>query len=55
MGDGQYRSGDLPPLHTFRTDIGTGIDFGGIGFFIAKSVTNADERANFVVRARRRF
>ena len=55
VGELQYRGGHLPSLSTFRTDIGGGLDFGPIGFFVAKSVTDGDEKPNFFVRIGRRF
>lgn len=45
----------LPPLSTFRTSIGAGLDLGEIGFYFAKSVTTPDETLNFTVRLGRRF
>jgi hypothetical protein len=54
-GDLQYPSGDFPPLSTFRTDVGAGLDFDLIGFFVAKSVSDAKTPAQFVVRFRHRF
>ncbi len=45
----------LPPLSTFRTSIGAGIDLGEIGFYFAKSVSTPDETLNFTVRLTRRF
>jgi hypothetical protein len=54
-GDIQYPAGDFPPLSTFRTDVGAGLDFDLIGFFVAKSVSDAKIPANFVVRFRHRF
>ena len=45
----------LPPLSTFRTSIGAGIDLGEIGFYFAKSVSTPDETLNFTVRLGRRF
>ena len=54
-GDLQYPSGVLPPPSTFRTDVGAGIDFELIGFFIAKSVSDPKIPANFFVRLRHRF
>ncbi|MDQ6888381.1 MAG: BamA/TamA family outer membrane protein [Gemmatimonadota bacterium] len=50
-----YPSGSLPPLRSFRSDIGAGLDFGVIGFFLAKSISDAKEPANFFVRLRHRF
>ena len=55
-GDLQYPSGTvLPPLDTFRTDIGLGLDARIIGFFVAKAVSHSREPANFFVRVRHRF
>ena len=34
-----YGRRTFPPLSTFRTDIGLGLDFGGIGVYAAKSVS----------------
>jgi hypothetical protein len=45
----------IPPVGTFRTDVGLGLDAGFIGFFIAKSVSHSKEPANFFVRVRHRF
>jgi hypothetical protein len=54
-GDLQYPRGGIPPLSTFRTDVGAGLDFELIGFFVAKSVSDAKIPANFFVRLRHRF
>ena len=54
-GDLQYRRGAIPPLSTFRTDVGAGLDFELIGFFVAKSVSDSKIPANFFVRLRHRF
>jgi len=45
----------LPPLSSFRTSIGLGLDFGDIGVYAAKSVTTPKETVNFFVRLGRRF
>jgi hypothetical protein len=55
VGDLQYRAGQVPALRTFRTDVGAGLDFDFIGFFVAKSTSHPDESANFFVRLRHRF
>jgi hypothetical protein len=54
-GDLQYTRGTLPPLSTFRTNVGAGLDFDVISFFVAKSVSDAKLPANFIVRLRHRF
>jgi len=50
-----YASGRIPPLSTFRTDIGGGLDFGGIGFYAAKALSTAGEPVRFFIRLRHRF
>lgn len=54
-GSVQYGRSTLPPLSTFRTDVGAGLDFELIGFFVAKSVSDAKVPANFFIRLRHRF
>ena len=50
-----YDRGIIPPLSTFRTDIGIGLDFAGIGIYAAKSTSTPAEPVNFFVRLRHRF
>ena len=50
-----YGRKDLPPLSTFRTDLGVGLDFDIIGVFVAKAMSRPKEPANFLVRIRHRF
>lgn len=50
-----YPSGLMPPLSTYKTDLGLGIDFGGIGVYAAKAVTDAAPGVQFIVRLTRRF
>jgi hypothetical protein len=45
----------LPPLSSFRVSLGTGVDFGPIGFYLAKATSTKKERVNFLVRLGRRF
>ncbi len=54
-GGTSYPSGLLPPLQSFKTDIGVGIDFSGIGVYAAKAVTDGSEGTRFIVRLTRRF
>ena len=55
-GELQYPSSTvLPPLDTFRTDVGLGIDMRVIGLYVAKAVSHGKEPANFFVRVRHRF
>ena len=50
-----YSSTSLPPLGTFRTDIGVGVDLGLFGIYAAKSISESGEPFNIFLRARRRF
>jgi hypothetical protein len=45
----------IPPLRSFRTSVGFGVDFGELGFYLAKSTSTAKEPLNFLVRVGRRF
>jgi hypothetical protein len=54
-GEVTYDRGSLPPLGTFRTDLGLGIDFGGFGIYWAKALHDASEPVRFIVRLERRF
>jgi hypothetical protein len=60
-GDLRYPRASIPPLRTFRSDVGVGLLFGGragidqLGVYVAKAVSDADEPANVIVRLRRRF
>jgi len=50
-----YDATKLPPLSTFRTDAGAGIDLRLIGFYVAKALSDPSEPLNFFVRLRHRF
>jgi len=50
-----YSSSSLPPLSTFRTDVGVGLDLAGIGLYAAKSLTTPTQGVNFFFRLRHRF
>jgi hypothetical protein len=50
-----YEREKLPPLSTFRTDLGFGLDFGLLGVYVAKAMNQPKEPANFLVRIRHRF
>jgi hypothetical protein len=50
-----YDDAVIPPLATFRTDIGLGLDVAGIGIYGAKALSSPREPANFFVRLRHRF
>jgi hypothetical protein len=50
-----YGRGELPPLSTYRTDIGAGLDFDLVGIYIAKALSVPQEPANVFLRLRRRF
>jgi hypothetical protein len=50
-----YAKDDVPPLATFRADIGVGFDFGSLGVYVAKATTTASEPVNVILRVRHRF
>lgn len=50
-----YDRGTLPPISSFRTDLGVGLDVSGIGFYAAKAISSPREPMNFFVRLRHRF
>jgi hypothetical protein len=50
-----YARDKLPSLSTFRTDIGMGLDFGEIGLYVAKAMSEPKEPVNFFIRLRHRF
>ena len=54
-GSDGYGRGTIPPLSTFRTDVGIGLDLRLIGFYVAKALSDAHEPLNFFVRLRHRF
>ncbi|MBI4543033.1 MAG: BamA/TamA family outer membrane protein [Gemmatimonadetes bacterium] len=54
-GAGEIPSDRLPPLGSFRTDVGLGLDFGPIGFYFAKVLDQGDRPITFTVRMGRRF
>ena len=55
VGELQYEKGSYPRLGTFRTDIGAGIAFGPVGFYLAKALSDSKEPVNFFVRVKQRF
>jgi len=50
-----YAGSWLPPISSFRTTLGAGIDFGSFGLYAAKAVSSGDEPMNLLLRAGRRF
>jgi hypothetical protein len=50
-----YESGRIPSFETFRTDIGGGLDFGGVGFYLAKAMSDSGEPLRAFLRLRHRF
>ena len=55
QGEMRYGSQSSPPFSTFRTDVGVGLDLGGIGVYAAKSTSTPSEPVNFFVRLRKRI
>lgn len=45
----------IPPLNSFRTSLGLGLDFGGLGIYFAKAVSTPEEKVNVLIRLGRRF
>ena len=50
-----YDRNRLPSFSSFRTDIGAGLNFGGIGLYVAKAMSKSSEAARFFLRLRHRF
>jgi Hemolysin activation/secretion protein len=50
-----YRRTELPPLSSYRTDIGGGLDFDQIGIYLAKALSAPAEPLNVFLRVRHRF
>ncbi len=46
---------DLPPLSSYRTDIGGGLDFDQFGIYVAKALSEPSEPTNVFMRVRHRF
>ncbi len=59
VGDGggpmTYRSGELPALSTFRSDLGAGLDFDVFGLYVAKALSTPGLPARVFVRFQHRF
>jgi hypothetical protein len=56
-GDPLYvRGNKLPPLNSFKVDLGGGVDFGDLGLYWAKAINNSsDDPVRFIVRLQHRF
>ena len=50
-----FRSGELPALSSFKTDLGLGLDFDIFGVYVAKAMSSPKVPANVFVRIRHRF
>lgn len=50
-----YGRTELPPLSSYRTDIGGGLDFDQIGIYLAKALSEPAEPLNVFLRIRHRF
>lgn len=55
VGDLRYPGNRIPPLGTFRADVGIGLRLDDLGIYIAKAVTDSDAPPNLFVRLRPRF
>jgi hypothetical protein len=50
-----YGRTELPPLSSYRTDLGGGLDFDQIGIYLAKALSEPAEPLNVFLRVRHRF
>jgi hypothetical protein len=50
-----FRRSELPPLSSYRTDIGGGLDFDVFGIYLAKALSEPTEQLNVFLRVRHRF
>jgi len=55
VGPDQLPPDKLPTLGSLKTDIGVGLDFGPLGFYLAKPLDRAIRTVTFTVRMGRRF
>jgi hypothetical protein len=54
-GDLVYGSRTIPPFSTWQADVGAGIRFDDLGFYVAKAISQKGVPANFFVRLAPRF
>lgn len=47
--------GTIPSIGTWHTDVGGGFDFGSVGIYVAKAVSESELPANVYLRLNRRF
>jgi len=45
----------FPALSTYKTELGVGLDFGPLGFYLAKPLNQANRDVTFTLRMGRRF
>lgn len=50
-----YARDRMPPLSSFKTDLGVGLDFDVVGAYVAKAMSTPRQPANFFVRVKHRF
>jgi hypothetical protein len=50
-----HAQGDVPSFGSWKSDLGAGLDFGGLGLYWAKAVRDASEPSRFIVRLEHRF
>jgi hypothetical protein len=53
-GPGQVPIDRIPSLHEWKTDVGVGLDAGGIGAYLVKGLSEG-QPVRFIVRLQRRF
>jgi hypothetical protein len=54
-GDLVYGSRTIPPFSTWQADVGAGIRFDDLGFYVAKAISQKGVPANFFLRLAPRF
>jgi hypothetical protein len=50
-----FRRTEMPPLSSYRTDIGGGLDFDQFGIYLAKALSEPEEPLKVFLRVRHRF
>ncbi len=54
-GSVTYGKSSLPSFGSFKSDVGLGLDFGGVGLYATKALADGNEPVRFFARLQRRF